>query len=66
MKIKIIKCGNKEWWYNSLVGKVLTAAMKNGHCVAAYSEKRAYNTYSIVGYVEPEDYQEATNGKESE
>ena len=61
MKIKIVKCSDKEnLWYAKLIGKEMTADQKAGGCRAKYIVKSEFNNYTITGWIEPGDYQEVS------
>ena len=58
MKIKIVKCSNKEnWWYAKLIGKEMTADQKAGGCRAKYIVKSEFNNYTITGWIESGDFE---------
>ena len=60
MKIKIIKCSDKELWYSKLVGHEMRADQRMGGCMARYTVRNEFNNYTISGWIEPGDYQEVS------
>jgi len=61
MRIKIVKCSDKEnLWYSKFVGQTLTATLQNNVCRGTYICKDVYNNYTITGFIEPGDYQEVS------
>jgi hypothetical protein len=57
MKIKIIKCVNKELWYYKFVGLELKAEQLAGGCMARHSVKSEFNNFTISGWIEPGDFE---------
>lgn len=55
MKVKIIKCNRKTWWYGSVVGKEVevTPNEHKDYYVVSDEENKKYNTTSEIvnGYV---------------
>lgn len=66
MKIKIVKCSDKELWYSKLVGQEMRADQRMGGCMARHTIRNEFNNYTLTGWIEPGDFQEVKNGKESE
>lgn len=57
MKIRIIKCSDKNAWYYSLIGKELKANQKMSGCMAQYTVRNEYRNETTTGLVYPGDYE---------